>query len=144
METSAIQIAPATSTTRGDVVLQPNYFTSSVYVKALRDDISTLVVRYHEAYIQAGMNQPFSVFKDIWKALGWTWLHFKVFDSRSRHTFLEVTVRLFLGMSISIVEFFCLLTVVRTYGQDRSAIYSSSSLVWHVHFFLFSNYGGRS
>ncbi|KAF5312220.1 hypothetical protein D9619_002882 [Psilocybe cf. subviscida] len=100
MATSAIQIAPATSTTRGDVVLQPNYFTSSVYVKALRDDISTLVVRYHEAYSQAGMKQPFSQFKNVWKALGWTWLHFKVFDSRSRQTFLEVTVRLFLERTV--------------------------------------------
>jgi hypothetical protein len=100
MAMNAIQITPATSTTRGDIVLQPNYFTSSVYVKALRDDISTLIVRYHDAYSQAGMTQPFSQFKNVWKALGWTWLHFKVFDSRSRETFLQVTVRLFLERTV--------------------------------------------
>lgn len=95
----SIHAAPASSTSRGDLVLQPNYFTSSVYVKALRDDISTLVLRYHEAYNQPGVTQPFALFKTVWSDMGWNWLQFRVFDSRSRHTFLEVTTRLFLGMS---------------------------------------------
>lgn len=85
------------SASRGEVVLQPNYFTSSIYVNALRDDISTLIFHYHEAYSQPDVTKPFSLFKDIWVKLGWPWLHFKVFDSRSRQTFLEVTARLFLG-----------------------------------------------
>jgi hypothetical protein len=96
----SIHAAPASSTSRGDLVLQPNYFTSSVYVKALRDDISTLVLRYHEAYNQPGVTQPFALFKTVWSDMGWNLLQFRVFDSRSRHTFLEVTTRLFLGMSI--------------------------------------------
>ena len=90
--------APSPSAGRGDIVLQPNYFTSSVYVKALRDDISTLILRYHEAYSQSGSVKPFAVFKTVWLGMGWNWLHFKVFDDRSRQTFLDVTTRLFLGM----------------------------------------------
>lgn len=92
-----MSLAPAPSTSRGDVVLQPNYFTSSVYVKALRDDISTLVFRFHEAFSQPGCTKPFALFKNVWQNLGWNWLQFKVFDNRSRHTFLDVTLRLFLG-----------------------------------------------
>ncbi|KAJ7783617.1 hypothetical protein DFH07DRAFT_788425 [Mycena maculata] len=80
---------------RGNVVLQPAYFTSSVYVKALRDDITTLVHNFHEQYKQDN-NKPFALFKTLWNAQGWKWMHFKVFDVRTRETFLDVTVRLFL------------------------------------------------
>ncbi|KAJ7275201.1 hypothetical protein B0H12DRAFT_1086213, partial [Mycena haematopus] len=80
---------------RGNVVLQPSYFTSSVYVRALRDDITTLVHNFHEQYKQDN-TKPFALFKTLWNAQGWKWMHFKVFDSRTRETFLNVTVRLFL------------------------------------------------
>ncbi|KAJ7654982.1 hypothetical protein DFH06DRAFT_1201228 [Mycena polygramma] len=80
---------------RGNVVLQPTYFTSSVYVKALRDDITTLVHNFHEQYKEDN-SKPFALFKTLWNAQGWKWMHFKVFDSRTRETFLNVTVRLFL------------------------------------------------
>ncbi|KAF8973557.1 hypothetical protein BDZ97DRAFT_376774 [Flammula alnicola] len=82
----SIDVAPASSSSRGEVVLQPNYFTSSVYVKALRDDISTLVLRYHEAYHQPGVTKPFSLFKTVWLSMGWNWLQFRVFDDRSQRT----------------------------------------------------------
>ncbi|KAJ6515469.1 hypothetical protein C8R45DRAFT_956629 [Mycena sanguinolenta] len=83
------------SLTRGNVILQPSYFTSSVYVGALRDDITTLVHNFHEQYKQDN-TKPFTLFKTLWNAQGWKWIHFKVFDSRTRETFLNVTVRLFL------------------------------------------------
>ena len=89
--------APSSLAGRGDVVLQPIYFTSSIYVKAFRDDLSMLILRYHEAYSQSGCPKAFALFKTVWMTMGWHWLHFKVFDSRSRQTFLEVTIRLFLG-----------------------------------------------
>uniref|UniRef100_A0A8H8CQI2 Uncharacterized protein n=1 Tax=Psilocybe cubensis TaxID=181762 RepID=A0A8H8CQI2_PSICU len=95
-----MSIAPAPSTSRGDVVLQPNYFTSSVYVKALRDDISTLIFRFHEVFSLPGCTKPFALFKNVWLNLGWNWLQFKVFDSRSRHTFLDVTLRVFLERTV--------------------------------------------
>ncbi|KAJ7786146.1 hypothetical protein B0H16DRAFT_1489307 [Mycena metata] len=80
---------------RGAVVLQPAYFTSSVFVKALRDDITNLVHTFHEKYKEDN-TKPFELFKTLWSAQGWKWMHFKVFDSRTRQTFLNVTVRLFL------------------------------------------------
>ncbi|KAJ7492775.1 hypothetical protein FB451DRAFT_1219532 [Mycena latifolia] len=80
---------------RGNVVLQPTYFTSSVYIKALREDITTLVHNFHERYKEDN-TKPFALFKSLWTAQGWKWMHFKVFDSRTRETFLNVTVRLFL------------------------------------------------
>lgn len=90
------------SSARGEVVLQPNYFTSSVYVNALRDDISTLIFRYHEVYSQPVVVKPFALFKGVWLNLGWHWILFKVFDNRSRQAFLEVTTRLFLGEDFSL------------------------------------------
>ncbi|KAF9479721.1 hypothetical protein BDN70DRAFT_906158 [Pholiota conissans] len=96
----SVQAAPSSSTSRGDLVLQPNYFTSSIYVKALRDDISTLILRYHEALNQPGVTQPFAVFKTVWTGMGWHWLQFRVFDSRSRHALLETTTRLCLERTI--------------------------------------------
>jgi hypothetical protein len=96
-QATMIQTAPSSLAGRGDVVLQPFYFRSSIYVKAFRDDLSTLIFRYHEAYCQRGSVEPFALFKAVWTTMGWHWLHFKVFDSRSRQAFLEVTIRLFLG-----------------------------------------------
>ena len=90
-------IAPAPSASRGELILQPNYFTSSIYVRALRHDISILILRYYEACSQSALSNPFNLFKSLWLSQGWNWLHFKVFDDRSRQTFLDITLRLFLG-----------------------------------------------
>jgi len=92
-----MSITPASSASRGELILQPNYFTSSVYVKALRHDISILILKYHEIYSQSASGTPFNLFKGLWLGQGWNWLHFKVFDDRSRQTFLDITFRLFLG-----------------------------------------------
>ncbi|KAF8167743.1 hypothetical protein B0H34DRAFT_792438 [Crassisporium funariophilum] len=94
------RLAPAPSATRGELILQPNYFTSSVYVKALRDDISMLQLRYHEAFSQQTSDTPFALFKTVWLSQGWNWLHLKVFDHRTRQTFLDVTLRLFLERTV--------------------------------------------
>ncbi|KAF8807740.1 hypothetical protein BYT27DRAFT_7189838 [Phlegmacium glaucopus] len=95
-----MSIAPAPSASRGELILQPNYFTSSVYVKALRHDISILILRYHEIYSQSASSNPFDLFKILWLSQGWNWLHFKVFDDRSRQTFLDITFRLFLERTV--------------------------------------------
>ena len=89
---------PAPSASRGEVVLQPAYFTSSIFVNALRDDISTLILTYYEQYINTRPVRPFSHFKTLWSSLGWKWIHFLVFDHRARESFLNVTLRLFLGV----------------------------------------------
>jgi len=91
-----MSLAPSPSASRGGITVQPSYFTSSLYIHPLRDDILHLIQVYTEQYIQTQPTQPFALFKTIWNGLGWTWMHFKVFDSRSRDTFLKVTMRLFL------------------------------------------------
>lgn len=92
MSTSA-----APSVTRGEITLQPSYFTSSLYVQPLREDISLLVQTFTQQYLQGDRTQPFALFKKIWSEQGWIWLHFKVFDGRSRERFIGVTLRLFAG-----------------------------------------------
>ncbi|KAF7306775.1 GH16 domain-containing protein [Mycena indigotica] len=108
------------SGTRGQVNLQPSYFTSSIYVKALRADISTLVFNFHESYARDNAN-PFGTFKSLWEAQGWKWLHFRVFDNRARETFLNVTMRLFLERMVKteapftrVVALFALYTFFNT------------------------------
>ncbi|EMD42149.1 hypothetical protein CERSUDRAFT_42273, partial [Gelatoporia subvermispora B] len=86
---------PAPSATRGEITLQPSYFTSSLYVYPFREDLFDLILRFSECYaIHPG--QPFAVFKKLWSDYGWCWLHFKVFDSRAREAFIKTTERLFL------------------------------------------------
>lgn len=89
--------APAPSATRGDIIIQPSFFTSSLYVNPLRDDILNLIQTFHQQYVETSPTRPFALFKTIWQSLGWQWMHFKVFDTRTRETFLGVTLRLFLG-----------------------------------------------
>lgn len=91
-----MSLAPSTSASRGDVTLQPSFFTSSLYVNPFRDDIRTLIHAYHEQYSQSS-EKPFALFKKVWRAQGWEWLHCKVFDNRSREALMNVSHRLFLG-----------------------------------------------
>ncbi|PFH54813.1 hypothetical protein AMATHDRAFT_134299 [Amanita thiersii Skay4041] len=87
--------SPSPSASRGQLVLQPNYFSSSLYVIPLRNDISTLIHHYHLQYSLFPQN-PFALFKRIWLSHGWKWFHLKVYDAPSRQSFLNITLRLFL------------------------------------------------
>ncbi|KAH9937044.1 uncharacterized protein B0H18DRAFT_1081338 [Fomitopsis serialis] len=71
--------AAGPSAVRGDITLQPSYFTSSLY--------------YVETWPPT---QPFALFKRLWSDQGWCWLHLKVLDARARETFVNVTERLFI------------------------------------------------
>ncbi|KAF5385468.1 hypothetical protein D9757_005420 [Collybiopsis confluens] len=92
-------LAASSSAGRGDVILQPSFFTSSLYVNPLREDIRSLIHAYHEAYAKSP-EKPFALFKAVWLAQGWQWLHFRVFDDRSREAFIKVSLRLFLERSV--------------------------------------------
>ncbi|KAJ3870287.1 hypothetical protein EV359DRAFT_69397 [Lentinula novae-zelandiae] len=94
-----MSLAPSTSASRGDVTLQPSFFTSSLYVNPFRDDIRTLIHAYHEQYSQSS-EKPFALFKKVWRAQGWEWLHCKVFDNRSREALMNVSHRLFLERTV--------------------------------------------
>lgn len=83
----------------GKILLQPAYFTSSSYINALKNDIDALVKTFESEFAEtAEQDKPFTLFKTIWCTMGWQWLHFKVFDARSRDMFLQVTCRMFMGM----------------------------------------------
>lgn len=91
-----MSVAPS-SGGRGQIVVQPAYFTSSVFVDAARADVTSLIQRYVEQYENMHPSRPFTLFKEIWVSLGWIWIHFKIFDARSRETFLRVMMRIFTG-----------------------------------------------
>lgn len=91
-----MSVAPTSHT--GKVLLQPSYFTSSCYVDTLRSDIDALVKTFEGEYAESEeKNKPFTLFKAVWCAMGWQWMHFKVFDARCRDTFVQVTSRLLIG-----------------------------------------------
>ncbi|KAI0698412.1 hypothetical protein C8T65DRAFT_710162 [Cerioporus squamosus] len=89
-----MSIAPEPSTSRGDITLQPGYFTSSLYVQPLREDLITLIKLFSEQYETA--ERPFELFKKLWSEQGWCWLHLRAYDGRGRQTFLRVTERVFI------------------------------------------------
>lgn len=94
-----LRAAPSSSN-RGEVRVQPAYYTSSLFVDPLREDINALVDAYVKEYNQAKEEpevKPFGIFKDVWRRLGWSLLHLKVLDPRGRETFLNVVLRLFIG-----------------------------------------------
>jgi len=92
-----MSLTPSPSAARGDLILQPAYFTSSLYVDPFRADVQNLIDRFDALYATAS-SQPFSLFKRIWDEEGWPWMLLKVFDSRTRDVFLRVSCRLFVGM----------------------------------------------
>ncbi|KAN0100487.1 hypothetical protein V8E55_000471 [Tylopilus felleus] len=89
-----MSVAPSPSSSRGEIVLQPAYFTSSPFVHAARADIDSLVQQYAQQYAHS-LDRPFALFKEIWQSQGWSWIQFNVFDARSRAAFLRVMMRLF-------------------------------------------------
>jgi hypothetical protein len=93
-----MRATPSSSAKKGEVVLQPAFFTSSLFVNPFRDDIAALSQAYADAWgLRAIEGRPFAVFKDVWNEFGWPWLHLKTLEDRSRDCFLEVVMRLFLG-----------------------------------------------
>ena len=88
--------AAPTVTSRADVILQPNYFTSDIYVAQLEEDLQNLVQVFEEERKAQPNASPFRVFRELWSAEGWPFLHYRVFDARSRETFLRTTLRIFL------------------------------------------------
>lgn len=100
----SMSTSPTPSAIRGDITLQPSYFTSSLYVDLLRDDISYLISTFSQRYKRDRPAHPFACFKEVWKEQGWSWLHFKVFDGRARHSFISITERLFIGKFALLLE----------------------------------------
>ncbi len=92
-----MSVAREPSASRGEITLQPSYFTSSLYVQPLREDISTLITLFSDQFDHNV--QPFDLFKKLWTEQGWCWLHMRVYDGRARQSFIRTTERLFAGGS---------------------------------------------
>ena len=106
-------IVPEPSTSRGDITLQPSYFTSSLYVEPLREDLRTLTDLFSEQYEAA--ERPFELFKKLWTEQGWCWLHLRVYDGRGRQMFLRITERVFIGTLVYVASSrMCSLCLSRT------------------------------
>lgn len=134
-----MSVTPSPSASRGEVILQSTYFTSSLYVNALRNDITKLVALVRDEYAKSPSTPPFAHFKIVWRSQGWHYLHFMVFDNQSRSTFLDVTTRLFLGPYASTSP----LKVnshpylyPRKSQRTRAALHRGCCHLWPVHLFL--------
>ncbi|KAF9229117.1 hypothetical protein BS17DRAFT_690239 [Gyrodon lividus] len=95
-----MSLASSPSSTRGQIIIQPPYFTSSTFIHPARADVDQLIQVYSREYAKMHPSHPFTLFKAIWVSHGWTLIHFKVFDARSREAFLRVMMRLFLERMI--------------------------------------------
>ena len=91
-----MSLAPSPSGARGDLTLQPPFFTSSLFVNPFREDIDRLADLFIQEFTD-DVTHPFALFKRLWQEQGWTYMHLKVFDARTRHTYLTVACRLFVG-----------------------------------------------
>lgn len=94
----SLTIAPTTA--RGTApLLQPFYYTSSLFLEPMRQDISGLLSTFAAVYTQGVIEpeKPFELFKTIWHREGWDLIHLRVLDARARQSFLRTVVRLFIG-----------------------------------------------
>lgn len=128
-------IPPAPSSSRGNIVVQPAYFTSNLYVNAIRDDLMTLSHKYIQRY-NADSSKPFQLFKDLWKGDGWTWLQFKVFDPRAREAFLDATLRVFMGETPFDALFMGLTHPRRGYNANPITNETGCIVIWNVYILL--------
>lgn len=98
-----MSLVPTPSAARGDLTLQPPFFTSSLFVVPFREDIVRLTDRFIQEFTD-DVTQPFALFKRLWQEQGWTYMHLKVFDARTRHIYLTVACRLFVERLVEHVE----------------------------------------
>lgn len=86
---------------RGVLILDPAYYTSSVFVEPMRKDIQGLLEDFVLVYSSSPPpRRVFSIFKDVWSSRGWEFLHLCAIDDVVRDTFLITVFRLFLGASL--------------------------------------------
>jgi len=73
------------------------YYTSEVFVTALRDDIKVLLAAFEAAWAAqkdaAGDVLPYHVFKDVWKQTGWIYIHLSITEPALRHDWARLVYR---------------------------------------------------
>lgn len=88
---------------RGDLILDPLFYTSSLFVEPLRRDIEQLLSTFNAHYTStAPPRRVFSIFKEIWVSEGWNNLHLSVIEDLDRDAFTLTVFRLFLGKSLPV------------------------------------------
>lgn len=80
-------------------VLRPFYYTSSLFVEPVREDILKLVTAFVDEYSSEPLEpeKPFTLFKKVWIDKGWDIVHLRVLDDYGRRVFLNTVTRLFVG-----------------------------------------------
>ncbi|GJJ14248.1 hypothetical protein Clacol_008512 [Clathrus columnatus] len=92
-------IVPTPSIPRGsEPSLQGYYYTSSLFISSLQQDINALLTTYAHAYARDPFEpeKPFELFKSTWKTLGWNYAHLRCVDAK-RPVFVGVVGRCFVG-----------------------------------------------
>lgn len=98
-----VSLAPTTQLFRALPIVQPFYYSSSLFVDPLRKDIDHLLNSFVRAYADDASDsssirdKPFSYFKRLWKEQKWDYAHLAVLDSRGRIAFFDTVARVFLG-----------------------------------------------
>ncbi|KAI0068291.1 hypothetical protein BV25DRAFT_1911289 [Artomyces pyxidatus] len=88
-----MSLAPSPSSARGDLILQPPFFHSSLFTTPFRADLQRLLDLFARQDVPTA--PPFALFKRIWQQEGWPYMHLKVFDARTRAAYLTTVCRLF-------------------------------------------------
>jgi len=82
---------------RGELVLDPLFYTSAPFVGPLRKDIEQLLQTFKVKYDAVPPpRRVFSIFKDIWKSSGWKLIHLSVLEDLDRDAFTVSVFRLFI------------------------------------------------
>src|ERR1700761_2754255 len=83
---------------RGELIVDPNFYTSTLFVDPLRQDIQNLLESFKEKYLSSTPpRRVFSLFQDVWNTQGWNYFHLSVIEDVDRDVFLTTTFRLFTG-----------------------------------------------
>lgn len=83
---------------RGEVILDPLFYSSAPFVEPLRRDIDELLQTFKSQYEAThAPRRVFSLFKNLWISSGWRLLHLSVLEDLDRDAFTLTVFRLFLG-----------------------------------------------
>ncbi len=107
-----MSLSPTPSAARGDLILHPPFFTSSLFINPFRVDIDQLVDLFVQEHAKHAA-RPFALFKRLWEEQRWSYMHLKIFDARTRHTYLTVACRLLVGVYF----LYCMNALIKTGGH---------------------------
>ncbi|KAG8905580.1 hypothetical protein FRB99_008638 [Tulasnella sp. 403] len=130
---SGIQLAPSPWSNRFlPPTLIPLFYTSNLFVDALREDVRDLLTAFEDRFA-AGPDgtKPFPLFRSIWAEKDWNWLHLKCSEPHSRIDFLKTVFRVFIenidstkSASVQVAALFALYTFHGTQPPASTGFYS--------------------